>query len=89
MSTTAGIRFSNSEGLAARPVSNAHSEEEEAARTWVWIAAVAGAAVAAAGLAFLLRFRDPGYRMDRLLRRCEGRIGDVETSLAELEESLS
>jgi len=47
------------------------------------------AAVAAAGLVYFLRCRDPGYRMDRLLRRCEARIDDVETSVAQLEQSLS
>ena len=32
---------------------------------------------------------DPGYRLDRLLRRCEARVGDVEESLEKLEQSLS
>lgn len=64
-------------------------DQEEAAQTWTWLAAVAGAAVAAVGLVYLLRQRDPGHRMDRLLRRCEARIEDVETFLAQLEHSLS
>jgi len=55
----------------------------------MWIAGVAGAAVAAVGLVYFLRYRDPGYRMDRLLRRCEARIDDVEAFLAQLEQSLS
>ncbi|UCC67719.1 MAG: hypothetical protein JSV79_11460 [Armatimonadota bacterium] len=63
--------------------------EEEAGRTWIWIAAVAGAAGAVAGVFYFLRYRDPGYRMDRLLRRCEARIDDVEGSLAKLEQSIS
>jgi hypothetical protein len=63
--------------------------EEETAQTWIWVAAVAGAAVAVVGLVYFLRYRDPGYHMDRLLRRCEERIDDVETFLAQLEQSLS
>lgn len=63
--------------------------EAEEGHTWIWLAAVGAAALAAVGLAYVLRARDPGYRMDRLLRRCEGRIDDVEVSLAQLEQSLA
>ena len=63
-----------------------HSDEESA-HAWLWIAALAGAAAVA--IAYLVRSRDPGYRLDRLLRRCEARVGDVEESLEKLEQSLS
>ena len=63
--------------------------EEEEGHTWIWLAAVGGAALAAVGIVYVLRARDPGYRMDRLLRRCEARIDDVEVSLAQLEQSIA
>ncbi|MCJ7823034.1 MAG: hypothetical protein MUQ26_08180 [Armatimonadetes bacterium] len=63
--------------------------EEEEGHTWIWLAAVGGAALAAVGIVYALRVRDPGYRMDRLLRRCEARIDGVEVSLAQLEQSLA
>ena len=81
-------RSSKFSAPAPRPVSNSQAEEEEG-HAWIWLAAVGGAALAAVGLVYVLRARDPGYRMDRLLRRCEARIDDVETSLAQIEQSLA
>jgi hypothetical protein len=69
-------------------VTDSQAEEQEG-HTWIWLAAVGGAALAAVGLVYVLRARDPGYRMDRLLRRCEARIDGVEVSLAQLEQSLA
>jgi hypothetical protein len=54
----------------------------------LWLAVVLGVAGAVAGTVYLLRHNDAAHRMDRLLRRCEGRIHNIEGSLAELESTL-
>ncbi len=54
----------------------------------LWLALVLGVAGGVAGVIYLLRHNDASHRMDRLLRRCEGRIHNIESSLAELESSL-
>jgi hypothetical protein len=74
--------------VAPTPTIDPHSDEESA-HAWLWIAALAGAAAAAVAIAYVVRGRDPGYRLDRLLRRCEARMGTVEESLEKLEQSLS
>lgn len=66
-----------------------HSEEVEDRQTWMWVALTIGAAVGAFGLVYLLLRRNPTHRLDRLLRRCEDRIHNIEGSLAELESTLS
>ncbi len=61
------------------------SQERE---LWVWIGIVAGLAVGVVGALYLIRHNDAAHRMDRLLRRCEDRIHNIEASLADLESSL-
>lgn len=62
-------------------------EEDRERAAWIWIAATVGGAVAAAGAVWLVRYRDPDRRMARLLRRCQERIDDIETSVGRLESS--
>jgi hypothetical protein len=57
-------------------------------QTVLWLALVLGVAGGVAGLIYLLRHTDAAHRMDRLLRRCEGRIHNIESTLAELESTL-
>jgi len=54
----------------------------------MWLALAAGAALAAFAVAYYLQ-RDPTYRLDRLLRRCEARLHNLESSLAEIESTLA
>jgi len=56
---------------------------------WIWMGIVAGLALGAAATVYLLRHNDAARRMDRLLRRCEGRIHNIESSLEGLESSLA
>jgi hypothetical protein len=48
----------------------------------------AGAALSTAALIWLVWYGDPAHRTDRILRRCQHRIGDIEEALSELETSL-
>jgi len=48
----------------------------------------AGAAVSTAAAVWLVWYGDPAQRMERILRRCQDRIGDIEEALSELETSL-
>lgn len=54
----------------------------------LWLALVLGVAGGVAGAIYLVRRNDAAHRMNRLLRRCEGRIHNIESSLAELESTL-
>ena len=63
-------------------------QEAEHQHTWTWIALAAAAAFGAFAVVYFLQ-RNPTYRLDRLLRQCEERIGDIEGSLAQLESTLS
>ncbi len=65
-----------------------HSEQAEEHQTWMWLVLAAGAALAAFAVAYYLQ-RNPSYRLDHLLRRCETRIHNLESSLAELESTLA
>lgn len=53
-----------------------------------WMAVAAGAALGVFGALWVVHRRNPVERMNRLLRRCQDRIGNIESSLAELESSL-
>lgn len=64
------------------------SEETNDSQSWLWLAVAAGAVLGAVGIAYLFWERNPTYRLDRLLRRCEDRIHNIEDSLTELESSL-
>lgn len=65
------------------------SEETDGRNSLLWVALAAGAALGAIGVAYLFWERNPSHRLDRLLRRCEDRIHNIEDSLADLESSLS
>jgi len=67
----------------------ATSEEAKQQQTWMWIGMAAGVALGGLVVAYLLHQRKPTHRLDRLLRRCEERIGNIESSLVELESTLS
>lgn len=56
--------------------------------SWLWVAVAAGAALSTAAVIWLLWYGDPAHRMDRILRRCQDRIGDIEEALSEMETSL-
>lgn len=62
--------------------------EESEHRQYLWMAVAAGAALGTAALVWLVWYRDPARRMQRLLRRCQERITDIEESLDQLEASL-
>ncbi len=64
-------------------------EETQSRQLWVWIGIAAGVALGAAGVAYLFRQGDAGHRMDRLLRRCEDRIKHIQSSLSDLESTLT
>ena len=64
-------------------------ETSEERQLWVWIGIAAGLTLGAAATVYLLRHNDAAHRMDRLLRRCEGRIHNIESSLSDLESSLT
>jgi hypothetical protein len=64
-------------------------EEVQARQLWVWVGIAAGVALGAAGVVYLFRQGDAAHRMDRLLRRCEDRIQNIQSSLADLESTLS
>jgi hypothetical protein len=51
------------------------------------MAVAAGAALGTAALVWLVWYGDPARRMERLLRRCQERITDIEESLGQLEAS--
>ena len=55
----------------------------------MWVGIAAGVAVGAAAVVLVLRQVDAPHRMERLLRRCEDRIHNIEGSLSDLESSLS
>ena len=63
--------------------------ESEAFEAWTLLAVVAGAALAALGAAYLLRRRNPIRSVDRLLRRCEERIQELESAVVGLESVLT
>ena len=54
---------------------------------WIWGAVAAGAILGAVGIIWLMQYRKPDRSMDRLLRRANDRIEDIETTLAALTES--
>lgn len=64
-------------------------ETSEERQLWVWIGIAAGLTLGAAATVYILRHNDAAHRMDRLLRRCEGRIHNIESSLTDLESSLN
>jgi hypothetical protein len=63
--------------------------ECKAFEAWTWLAVVAGAGLVALGATYLLRRRNPIRSVDRLLRRCERRIQDLESAVIGLESALS
>lgn len=62
--------------------------EDDERCAWVWVAGAVGFAVAAVGVVWLLRYRHPVRRLNRLLRRCQERIQGIESSLSHLESQL-
>jgi hypothetical protein len=79
-------RSGRSSGLWATAAMEERAHKRQMA---LWLALVLGVAGGVAGAVYLLRHNDAAHRMDRLLRRCEGRIHNIESSLAELESSLA
>lgn len=63
-------------------------DDEREDKEYLWMAVAGGAALGAAALVWLVWYRDPGRRMERLLKRCQERISDIEDSLGQLEASL-
>jgi|GEM_PF-1943858 len=53
-----------------------------------WAGIAAGVAFGVAAVIYIVRQTDPPHRMDRILRRCESRIDNIESSLADLESTL-
>jgi bacteriorhodopsin len=84
MTTTKARRSGKSSPQAEPPAA-----EEHEGSSWVWMAVGIGAALGAIAVISLLRYRNPVSRMDRILRRCENRIHDLEAYLSDLESSLS
>jgi bacteriorhodopsin len=74
-------------GKSSSQVQLSTAEEQEGS-SWVWMAVGIGAALGAIAVISLLRYRNPVSRMDRILRRCEHRIHDLEAYLSDLESSL-
>ena len=64
-------------------------ERSDERHLWMWVGIAAGVAVGAAAVVLVLRQVDAPHRMERLLRRCEDRIHNIEGSLSDLESSLS
>jgi len=62
--------------------------ENEERNAWLWVAAAAGLALGVAGVVWWLRYRDPVRSVERLLRRCQERITDIESSLSDLETAV-
>ncbi len=54
-------------------------------RQYLWMAVAAGAAAATAALVWMMWQRSPTQRTERLLRRCQRRITDIEESLGRTE----
>lgn len=65
------------------------SDDRQGRHFVVWLGLAAGAALGALAVAYLIHQRNPAHRMDRILRRCEDRIHNIQSSLAELESSLA
>jgi hypothetical protein len=53
------------------------------------MAVVGSVALGAFGLVYLLRRRNPIRSVDRLLHRCEQRIGSLESAVSGLESALT
>lgn len=64
-------------------------ERSDERHLWMWVGIAAGAAAGAVAVMLILRQVDPPHRVERLLRRCEDRIHNIEGSLSDLESSLS
>lgn len=65
-------------------VENCTGTEEQDHAAWVWGAVAAGVVVGAVAVIWLMQYRKPDRRTDRLLRRCQDRLEDLEASLATL-----
>ena len=65
-------------------VENCPETEEQDHAAWVWGAVAAGVVVGAVGVIWLMQYRKPDRRMERLLRRAYDRIEDLEASLSTL-----
>ncbi|MBN1459296.1 MAG: hypothetical protein JXA57_07155 [Armatimonadetes bacterium] len=64
-------------------------ERTDERHLWMWVGLAAGAAAGAVAVMLVLRQVDAPHRVERLLRRCEDRIHNIEGSLSDLESSLS
>ena len=60
----------------------------DSAQFWTWIGIAAGVALGTAGVFYLLQRTNAPRRMEKLLRRCEDRILNIESALTGLESSL-
>ena len=60
-----------------------HEEREHPA--WLWTALAVGAVAGAVSVVWLMQYRKPDHRMNRLLLRCEDRLDTLEESMGDLE----
>jgi hypothetical protein len=65
-------------------VENCPETEAQDHAAWVWGAVAAGVVVGAVAVIWLMQYRKPDHRADRLLRRCQDRLEDLEASLSTL-----
>lgn len=65
-------------------VENCTGVEEQDHAAWVGGAVAAGMVVGAVGVIWLMHYRKPDRRMERLLRRTADRLEDIEVALADL-----
>jgi hypothetical protein len=63
-------------------------ESSDSREMWMWIGIAAGIAVGVTGVIYLMRHTDAPHRLEKLLKRCEDRIHNIESSLSGLESSL-
>lgn len=65
-------------------VESCFETEEPDHAAWVWGAVAAGVVVGAVAVIWLMQYRKPDRSTDRLLRRCQERLEDIEASLSTL-----
>lgn len=59
--------------------------EAQAHPVWFWTALGVGAVAGAVTVVWMMQYRKPDRSMNRLLRRCEGRLDTIEESMSDLE----
>ena len=59
--------------------------EAQAHPVWFWTTLGVGAVAGAVTVVWMMQYRKPDRSMNRLLRRCEGRLDTIEESISDLE----